>query len=85
MSSGKICRRCLLDEIDEDDFIRSIKEYIADYPAEKRAEQSVYKNRLALCAQCGCLVNGMCAKCGCYAELRALKKNQHCPDVPCKW
>lgn len=79
------CRKCLIESLDEDDFIRSLKEYIAAYPAEKRVDDDEYRRRLSLCRGCERLENGMCALCGCYVELRALKKGMGCPDTPDRW
>ncbi len=76
----KLCRKCLLAELSEDDYIRSLKEYIADYPADKRVSEEEYQRRLGVCTGCERLSNGMCAVCGCYAEVRALKPNAGCPE-----
>ena len=81
----KICRKCLLAELDEDDFVRSLKEYIAGYPEDKRVSGEEYRRRLGVCSGCERLTNGMCALCGCYAEVRALKPEAHCPDTPDRW
>ena len=79
-SAAKICRRCLLDELDEDEYFRSLKEYIASYPEDKRCTDEEYGRRLAVCRECERLTNGMCAVCGCYVELRALKIKADCPE-----
>lgn len=85
MMNGKICRRCLLEDMDENDFFTQLKQYIEEYPAEKRSCETEYRRRLDICRSCTELINGMCRKCGCYVELRALKKEMYCPcDVP-KW
>ena len=85
MSERKFCRKCLLEDMDENDFFRHLKEYIDGYPEEKRACEAVYKSRLAVCRSCDKLSNGMCEKCGCYVELRALKREMYCPDDKPKW
>ena len=69
----------------EDDYIRSLKEYIAAYPEEKKADEATTAARLAVCRECESLANGMCGKCGCYVELRCLKKESCCADYPQKW
>ncbi|MCD8328879.1 MAG: DUF6171 family protein [Ruminococcus sp.] len=79
------CRRCLLEDMDQNEFFKTLSEYISHYPEEKRVQSSVYKARLDICKACNELINGMCRKCGCYVELRALKKNKNCPDVPKRW
>ena len=80
-----ICRRCLLDDMDEDEYIKSLKDYIAAYPEDKKADEDIIARRLAACKECTHLANGMCAKCGCYVELRCLKKEAVCADYPQKW
>ena len=83
--SKPFCRKCLLDELDEDEYIRSLKDYISAYPQEKRCVMSEYRRRLEICAKCENLSNAMCALCGCYVELRALKKETYCPDFGDRW
>lgn len=80
-----VCRKCLIESLDEDDYLRSLKEYIASYPQEKRVDERLYKARLRLCSDCERLANGMCALCGCYVELRALKIGARCPDTFDRW
>ena len=80
MEERKICRKCLLAELDEDEYFRSLKEYIAAYPEDKRCPAEEYERRLTVCRGCERLADGMCAVCGCYVELRALKKNAYCPE-----
>ena len=79
------CRRCLLAEAGEGDLAQLIRQRIEVIPTEQRVSPEEYSARLALCGECGHLNRGTCTKCGCYAELRAAKKAQHCPDVPAKW
>ena len=81
----KICKRCLLEQMDEDANIAALKRYIAAYPAEKRCEPAEYARRLQICAECSQLANAMCALCGCFVELRALKREMGCPAVGDKW
>mgnify|MGYP005787948099 CR=1 FL=1 len=80
-----LCRKCLLEDMDETEYFRHLKDYIAAYPKEKRAEDAEYSRRLEICRSCGELYDGMCRKCGCYVELRALKKQARCAAVPDKW
>lgn len=80
-----ICRKCLIASLDEDDYIRSLKQYIDSYPQEKRVSDEEYSRRLHICLGCERLANGMCALCGCYVELRALKTGMRCPDTPDRW
>lgn len=85
MSKKPFCRKCLLDELDEDEYILSLKDYIAKYPQEKRCSEKEYQRRLNICLTCKHLSNATCALCGCYVELRALKKEMYCPDCGNKW
>lgn len=83
--SKPFCRKCLLDELDEDEYIRNLKDYISAYPQEKRCDEREYQRRLEICTKCEKLSNAMCALCGCYVELRALKKEMYCPDFDNRW
>lgn len=80
-----ICKRCLLSEISEEDTKKTIEELIMTMPEEKKADESLYNQRLAICKECDELINGMCGKCGCYVELRALQKIRKCPNDRPKW
>lgn len=79
------CKKCLLADIDYDEYAKSLLEYIAAVPEEKRADEQLYRQRLTVCKQCDELVNGICAKCGCYVELRALKPKMYCAHEQKKW
>lgn len=85
MSTKPFCRKCLLDELDEDEYIRSLKDYIAAYPQENRCSENEYRRRLDICLECEQLSRGMCKLCGCFVELRALKKGMYCPDYGNRW
>lgn len=85
MEEKKLCRKCLLADMEETDYLLHLKAYIAAYPPEKRVADSVYKARLEQCRSCEHLYQGMCRKCGCFVELRALKPHMDCPAVPPKW
>ena len=71
------CRKCLLEDMDENDFLRDMRSHIAAYPADKRVSEDEY--------HCEKLVDGMCVLCGCYVELRALKIGMRCADIDKKW
>lgn len=75
----KICRRCLLDDLDFDEYMQSLKDYIKAVPPDSRVSDEVYSSRLDVCRSCEELANAMCRQCGCYVELRALKPKTHCP------
>ena len=40
-SMVKICKKCLLDDLDEDEIISSIKGYIADYPIDNKVSSDI--------------------------------------------
>ena len=81
----KICKKCLLEDLDEDEYIRSLKDYIKNYPEEKKADEAAIAERLRICTGCEHLSRGMCGKCGCYVELKCIKKEAFCADVPPRW
>ncbi len=81
----KICKRCLLSEISDEDTQKTIKELIETMPEDKKADDTLYRQRLDICKSCDELINGMCGKCGCYVELRALQKVRRCPHEDRKW
>ena len=81
----KICKRCLLSELDGEGLYRSVKERIALIDGEQKTDEKSYGTRLSACQECDKLTNGMCALCGCFVELRAARKDMHCPDTPSKW
>lgn len=81
----KICKRCLIDELDFDEAYEDIKRYIREFPSDKRVAEEEYSQRLAICRECDELENGICRKCGCFVELRALKKGMYCASEDKKW
>ena len=81
----KICKRCLLDELDGGELYLSVQERIALLDEDIKVGGKEYGKRLDACKGCDRLTNGMCELCGCFVELRAAKKNIHCPDTPDKW
>lgn len=76
---NRICRRCLLREIDENEYREKLYVYIEKLDQGIRAKEQLYEKRLLLCKACEKLSGGTCAACGCYVELRAAVKNSHCP------
>lgn len=80
MSASNQCRRCLLQEMtDENDYYQSVVRYRAALPAKKRTPDAEYAARLACCKACDALNAGTCMQCGCYVEMRAARLNMHCP------
>ncbi len=78
MAAERICRRCLLREMDGS-YFDSIYKYIESIPQEQKASRDEYALRLAKCKGCAYLQNGMCAQCGCFVEVRAAKAKMKCP------
>lgn len=79
------CRKCLLADLDIDEYAQNILEYIKNVPEEKRVEEDVYLRRLEICRSCEELSNGICAKCGCFVELRALTPGSYCASEKKLW
>lgn len=85
--SGAVNRcQCLLREMpDESDYYRSVLLYRETMPAKKRTPDDLYEERLQACKTCASLENGTCRQCGCYVEMRAARKDMHCPRVDPAW
>ena len=78
--------RCLAGEIPGKEKLADlIRERIDLIPERERAGDDAYRLRLACCKTCVDLLNGTCARCGCYVEIRAARKERHCPSVPPRW
>lgn len=86
MSAPKICRRCLLRDLaEENDYYQSVQRYRATMPKNKRTPDEEYENRLQACRVCPELDNGTCMACGCYVEMRAARLDMHCPLTRAVW
>ena len=85
MEYGKPCTRCLLAEAGNRDMAQLISERIAVIPAEQRADDALYRQRLDSCMKCDSLNGGTCGKCGCYVELRAARADSCCPAAVKRW
>ncbi|MGN0436084.1 MAG: DUF6171 family protein [Wujia sp.] len=83
--SRTFCKRCFFAEIDRDGIYKEISRIISDMPEEKRTEEAEYQRRLDICEKCDSLGEGTCGKCGCFVELRAAKKDMHCPSEKHFW
>lgn len=79
------CKRCLLYEMADKSAYESIKSYIDAIPDDIKCDKDIYAARLAVCRECDNLLSGMCRKCGCYVEIRAIKRDGTCPNVPPLW
>ena len=80
----RICKKCLLSEIDEK-FHANINDYIYSLSDEIKVVNEEYQRRLSICRECENMLNGMCKKCGCFIETRAIKKLSYCPSEDKKW
>lgn len=67
----RICKKCLLREMDEAGFFQNMYDYIARIPADDKTPEEEYERRLSICKECEKLLSGMCRMCGCYVEMRA--------------
>lgn len=76
----RVCKRCLIREMaDQEDYFRSLRDYIENLDPDIKASEDMYEERLAVCSECDMLLQGMCRKCGCYVELRAAVAKNVCP------
>ena len=74
------CRRCLLSELAQGrELYESVRAYRAELPPEERTEDREFEARLRECRECGYLANATCMQCGCFVEIRAAKRDIHCP------
>ena len=85
MMTKKPCTLCLLEEAGRADVAQAVRAAAAKIPADKRTEEAEYSRRLEICRECEHLLGGTCMKCGCYSELRAARKDAHCPLRAKKW
>ena len=72
------CKRCLLGELSDTQYYRTVSDYIAVLPDDIKTAPDEYRRRLSICRLCDNLVNGMCRLCGCFVEARAAKVNSGC-------
>lgn len=81
----RFCRKCLLQDIAEEDFLRNMRQYIEGLDEDIKTEEPEYQRRLQLCCQCSKLMRGLCRVCGCFVEYRAAVKKNHCPGPDKLW
>jgi hypothetical protein len=75
---SRICKKCLIG-VEAEQYLELIqKNRMAIHPKDRTVE-SEYARRIEICETCDYLTGPTCRACGCYAELRALRKNTHCP------
>ena len=76
----RVCKKCLLRDMEgQEEYVRSLQEYIENLDIDIRADQALYERRLSVCRDCEMLFQGMCRSCGCYVELRAAVAKNACP------
>jgi hypothetical protein len=81
----KRCRRCLLQDMAENDYYASVVRYRATMPRRVRTPDAEYTARLEHCRTCPSLNAGTCMQCGCYVEMRAARTDMHCPLDNAPW
>lgn len=79
------CRKCLLKDLNKDEYFKNIYEYISLLDESVKTSEPEYSRRLEICTQCEDLINGMCRVCGCFVEVRAAKIHHMCPAVHRRW
>ena len=82
MDDVRICKKCLLRDLAEEDQ-KELKKYLAAIKPKDRASDEVYEKRLGICRECEKLVEATCEACGCYVEYRAYASLSRCPKR--KW
>ena len=80
--SSRICKKCLLRDLAEEDQ-KDLSKYLNAIKPADRASEELYEKRLAVCLECDKLVEATCASCGCYVEYRAYARVSRCPRK--KW
>ena len=84
-SAARICKKCLLRDMDEAGIFQNMYDYIARLDEEDKVPDEEYERRLGKCRECEQLLSGMCRVCGCYVEMRAAMKVRHCPGIHPLW
>lgn len=77
--STRHCLKCLLQEINEEEYMNKIYKIISLLGPSEKAGDDIYRERLDTCKGCDYLADATCQACGCYVELRAAKKDSRCP------
>jgi hypothetical protein len=87
METGKTrCRQCLLREmLDPAEYERTVERVRRTMNPRLRTPDEEYEARLALCRACDQLQNGTCMLCGCMVEMRAMRRDSHCPTPRRRW
>lgn len=74
----KRCLKCLLREMNQDEYFNNLHEYIQNLDEDIKADTNLYEERLKICKNCDYLTDGMCRACGCFVELRAAISSNSC-------
>lgn len=86
MEGKKACRQCLmrdlLDKAQYDMTVERVRRALGD---RLRTPDAEYEARLESCRACDQLQNGTCMLCGCMAEMRAMRRDTHCPPPRRRW
>lgn len=75
----RVCRKCLLAEIDNEKLLVDVQTAIKRLGKDMRVDENLYQKRLQHCRECDYLSDGTCGACGCYVELRAAARTGKCP------
>jgi hypothetical protein len=84
-NSHIICKKCLIEGLDQEKCLKSLKGYIDALPQGAAADDETYYKRLELCENCNKIKDGICSLCGCFVIFRAKLAAKDCPDLPHKW
>ena len=76
---GKICRRCLLQDISREQYEDLIVRGLKALPEEDLTSGEENAKSLEICKKCEKLNEGTCLACGCFVEIRAALKKGVCP------
>lgn len=78
-SSGILCRKCLDQDVNEQNLREYLDHYAASLHEDIRTPEAEYARRLALCEACPHRMLFTCTQCGCYIQAKAAKRLQKCP------
>jgi len=82
----KACRQCLLrDMLDKAEYEKTVERVRRALSEKARTPENEYEARLAACSACDQLQNGTCMLCGCLVEMRAMRRDMHCPTPKKRW
>ena len=79
MEKKRVCKKCLLSELDDKRLLEEIREAVTRLGDNNRVSETEYASRLDVCKNCDYLNEGTCGACGCYVELRAAARTGKCP------